>query len=761
MKTQTLSKLKTKTKNFTQKHKKAVRITVYTVCAILIVLFCAEMALRFVLPAEKVKNYITAKISSAINADVGVEHISAGLGGLHVKGLSLSAGGSDILKVKNTDVRFSLIHLFILQLKVKNIIVSGIEVNIVKDANGKFNFEPMLAEAPAAETSAAQQDAKPIKAPLLKPVINKFYIYDTNVTYTDAQKGLTVKINEFNIDSEHINIKKPFKMNISSFMSVASKDVNIENLNFGLKLIADLAAIKLENASLAIEPFVVSVNNSSIFINGKLSNFLRPVFDFTVGTEKLVSASFKPMVDVPDFDMTSLKAVGQLAADPGAMRVDINRFNLTTVFTELNARGFVAMTAEEPLYDINADGKVFLDKTPQAVPMLAEFKPLGELNWNSEVKNASIKANLTAAEIGAFLPQAGTLANVNTTVTLDGLHSVSMPSLTGKLNGHAFSSKFKYFLTSKAGSVDAAFNANRVWVKPTPEALKAMTVKEAATAAPPPKAAAKSATLKQTQQELQDKLNLPPFKINANVGIKSLDAPFINADNIKFNADITDVTILLDKMQGSLNFSTEKGEIKDLYSLTEANAVTKVLFMSVGVVSKVVNSLNILSVFKQMVPAKNKKEEAALEEELAANPQKIDGKLDFDSFSTNINFKTGKADIKHGNFVSGLLSFKLAGNMDFNNRNLNMTVNAAPGRHPEEGVMPLTVKIGGTIDEPKGSMSVVSSVASLITGTAFKNPLSNAIKSGVVSVVPDSLTGGGKAADTQAQPQPSPAENSN
>ena len=65
--------------------------------------------------------------------------------------------------------------------------------------------------------------------------------------------------------------------------------------------------------------------------------------------------------------------------------------------------------------------------------------------------------------------------------------------------------------------------------------------------------------------------------------------------------------------------------------------------------------------------------------------------------------------------------------MNFKENLLNMTVNAAPGRHEDDGIMPLTMKIGGTMDEPSGSLSLLGSVTTLVGDALTKNVVSSKI----------------------------------
>ena len=47
--------------------------------------------------------------------------------------------------------------------------------------------------------------------------------------------------------------------------------------------------------------------------------------------------------------------------------------------------------------------------------------------------------------------------------------------------------------------------------------------------------------------------------------------------------------------------------------------------------------------------------------------QKVDGRLAFELFSTDMTFTNGEAEIQKGSFVSDLMSFNLTGDMNFKN----------------------------------------------------------------------------------------------
>jgi hypothetical protein len=68
--------------------------------------------------------------------------------------------------------------------------------------------------------------------------------------------------------------------------------------------------------------------------------------------------------------------------------------------------------------------------------------------------------------------------------------------------------------------------------------------------------------------------------------------------------------------------------------------------------------------------------------------------------------------------------------MNFKENAIDMTVFTAPGEHEVDGIMPLTMKIGGTMDEPKGSLSLLGSVSALVGDMLTKNVVADKLKKG-------------------------------
>ena len=217
------------------------------------------------------------------------------------------------------------------------------------------------------------------------------------------------------------------------------------------------------------------------------------------------------------------------------------------------------------------------------------------------------------------------------------------------------------------------------------------------------------------------KAKFPPVHLRAQIKSGPVSVPYFYAKSVDIHTRLTGITAELDKADGTAEMQIGEGEIQDIYKLTQANSVTKAMFLSLSVVSRVINSLNVVDLLSKLMPGDK--------EQLPE--KKTDGKLAFESFSGALKFNKGVMEMTKGSFVSDLMSLKISGTTNFRNGVLDMQVNAAPGKHYDTGIMPITLKIGGTVDEPKGSLSMLGSAAALVTQAVGNNFASNAVKKGV------------------------------
>ena len=491
--------------------------------------------------------------------------------------------------------------------------------------------------------------------------------------------------------------------------------------HFSLSAAAELKKLNLTEAALYIKNMSFGYKEASYVLQAQINNFENPSANITGRLTNFSDNVFPDFMEVPPFSIPSLGTDVSFDYFAKDSKVNIKNLTLTLADAALNVKAKLDLNKNEV-----SEGKInltsILDSFHELSPLIEELKPTGQISADFDFAwPLALAGNLTLTDIGLTTNKAGTLEGFNTNIEVKSIGEINIDSLTGILNKNPFTMKASYLKKEEFAEVAFDFKADKVYVFNTsPKEDK----KEEEQSQTTENKQTQSATAE--PQETGDNFSFVPINVNAKVDVKKIDVPFIKGNNLVFKAKAKNITSQMNKTHGTFDLSIEKGQIKDIYTISDANSVTKVMFMSLGIVSKVVNTLNVLDLLNGMGKILSGNEEE--EEELPIH-QEINGKMDFDSFKTNIDFNQGLATMKKCFFVSSLFSFRVNGNINFENRKIKLNVDSAPGRHTENGIMPLNIDIKGTIEDPKGSLSVLSSVGDLVGNTITNNPVSNMLKS--------------------------------
>ena len=697
------------------------RFLLYAAGAAALILLAADLSLRWLLPTDSVQEKISSLIASKTNGEVQIKRVTAGLTGINAEGLSLSLPeGGDIASIESLSLKVMPLKLIRGEIDFNRIFIDGVKVNIIRDKNGKFNFDGLFADA-AGNTSDGEENSE--SSSFIKDLrVKRFQIRNAEVSYLDESAGISASLNNLFLDVYDFSFTAPFRVSVNAEVSYNGGGVKAESLPFGFTLYPDLNLLKLEEASSDIRLLVVEHGPATLQASGAVKNFINPQVRLKMkGTgvsDKILSA----FADTPEFTIGDIDINLDASYNTEAGKLLVNIFNVKALNSSVDAGGIVRF-GKELSYDVDVKAALSFAEIAKTFSILSEYRLSGTVDAAFKAVNNDVSGSLSVKQAGFYYSQAGAFSGVNLTLAVKSLKEISLSSLTGRLNGYPFRAALSY--TEKASSGDVNFNlqADKMLIKLKKQPKPAYDPDKDPVIAGAP----------EISPEVKKVWFLPPLHIKGAVKIGSLEAPFINAEAVDFKADIRNFKPDIANIDGGLSLVTSAGVIKDLYHLTNANAVTKVLFVSLGVVSKLINSLDVLSLLNSLSAAvlPSDKQKEALE----ASPDKIEGALEYDSFKINLTFANGLTDIKNGNFISSLLSFNLAGQINFNNRKINMTVDAAPGKHESGGIMPLRLNVSGTVDEPQGNMSMLSSAANLVSQTIFNNAGSRFVKKSVGGIL--------------------------
>lgn len=755
-----------------KKLKKISKWGFYILGGLLLAAALADTGLRWASSSRRVKNYLVQKVSAALKRDVRLKQVRASLFGVRVSGLEVAEQGGfqqgTFLSVDKAGVRFSLIHLLHGHLKLRTVFLHGGAIRITRGADGKFNF----ADLSSASVPPAKKE--PHADPFLPRItLGLLDIEQLNVFYIDAAQNRSLAVQQFMLRARRLMFTEPFRVISKAQVRWVEGDFPLEStLAFNARL--NLADLDLEKAALDITNLIVRYRSTPAVLTGQIKNFTNPSARLALEISRLSNDTLAELApDTPEFLIPALRVDVAARAHLADSRAQISRLHLQLPGGELNATAKAAFK-ERADYQAEGDFAFNLDELAALSPILAStYGVTGQITGAFQAAADNWNAKLSVQQVGATLPAAGRLDGLSTHITAEGLKTLAVKDLSGTLNG----AHFDGYLTAvnRPLYVDARLELNMEkfilppQAEPAPEQTQAETpaaeavpaatqtqeksagTEQAALSLAPQEQATPQGPQEQTApaqtvlaqtapqgpqaqtapaqeqaapqgpQANTPKAKFPPVHLRAQIKSGPVSVPYFYAKSVDIHTRLTGITAELDKADGTVDMQIGAGEIQDIYKLTQANSVTKAMFLSLSVVSRVINSLNVVDLLSKLMPGDKEQ----------MPEKKTDGKLAFESFSGALKFNKGVMEMTKGSFVSDFMSLKISGTTNFRNGVLDMQVNAAPGKHYDTGIMPITLKIGGTVDEPKGSLSMLGSAAALVTQAVGNNFASNAVKKGV------------------------------
>jgi hypothetical protein len=130
-------------------------------------LVCLPLFLYFFLTSSLfIKSFVLPKAGQALNATISVDDVSVSpFSAVSLRGLKVTTTGEPLLTADSASVRFSLMDIIGGKLNVSELKVQSPTVNIVQNADGSSNLDPILkalqASEPAKEPETADAGKKP------------------------------------------------------------------------------------------------------------------------------------------------------------------------------------------------------------------------------------------------------------------------------------------------------------------------------------------------------------------------------------------------------------------------------------------------------------------------------------------------------------------------------------------------------------------------------------------------------------------------
>lgn len=733
-----------------------------------LLLVLLDLGLHVISHTEWFRTRVTDAIQNALGREIKLARMGANLRGIFIEDFAVAEQGGfengTFVEAGQLRVRISLLHLLHGHTKIQLVLLSDVTVKTTVFEDGHTSWQDLIpAPSDATEEEPEQTGKFPFRVTATHLRLeNMHLIYeDKTAPNTLEIKGLTVGVDRFGL-----NRNFSFYINATVRPTVRGNPLELPLVLHGK---ANLQELNMEQAWVELEALSIAYQESSALLKGRVENFKNPKVKLRAIVHNLSAQGLSNLADLPPFELGKvtlfLEGVAHLEEDA----FTISTFTLDAPGVDWRVQGNILYGKPKGAeYSFSTQAELRLGEAGRWFTPLAEpYRLVGTAKTQAQVTHQQISGELELVDSGGLVAQAGNFSAVSARVTFqeqtDFKHGAADMDLKGKLNGRPLMFHVQVDQHPDLLTLVTDLQAQEIVLSP-------VVAQETQPAAPQ----------EPEQSKTSSAWPLPPVRLQAKVTVDKLDIPYFYGENVLFKADMQGLTPGFKQAHGTLQLTTGNGKIQDLYKLTNANSLTKVLFLSLDVVGKVFNSLNVLGVLNSLgsgivsaVSGSEKEAEVvhtqtvlgpegeAIEVPVVQTDKNVEGELAYDKFNMAVTFEHGVATVKKGSFVSPTMSLRLDGKTDFNTEKVNLKVRAAPGRHEVDGMMPLTLTIGGTIDNPQGDMALLGSLTSMVTQSVTNNVVSRQLGKGlkgIVNLFKDTPQEQAEPEPAASQPQEAPTE---
>lgn len=674
--------------------KKLFKLLLKTVIVLAVLGVAALAALRIMFPPEKIKAMALDYAKNTLHREIAFDGLSFNLIGVTLDNFALSENDSfqagTFVKADKLSVKVALAPLLKKRVEIAAVTVDGLDVNVIKQKDGSFNFDSLI---PAADgIPAAQETAQPEAAEASAFVLTaeKIAVTDCNFFYKDLQTGMTAGLERLNVEINGFDLDNPFDAKIAFTTEFQQKNGPAVSVPVHIALRVFLANLELKNAYVTLNNLAASYKTVKFQLKGGMKDFTAPLADFSgtlSGINNTIFTDFLP--DLPNFSLPVINMSVQASANLDNSSAVLQNIALSVQDSGLTAKGTVGWGSAAPTYNVSANLKADLKQLVQMTDAANGFNPAGVISGafkaTDKMNGQDVSGTVTLSNLSALYDPV-TLSETNGVIKIASVNDVSCDKLTGRLNGEKFTTSFSYknikdvmnivFKLDLDKLILASFPKSASQEEPSAQTDKPANQQDAAASGP------------------ETKMN-----IKADVKVGEIRVPYFRADGFEAGASLNGVTPSMTQTNGSVSFVLKSGAVTDIDSFVKENKIVKILLLPITIIRKVAGVLNI-----DLFPAENSAKK---------------GEITYSKAEGLYTFTNGVMNLDKTVFESKLTNINGKGNINFHTDKLDMKVSATV----LTSQTPVVIKIGGTMDNPSGKLDVLNTVGSVVGGILnYKTP---------------------------------------
>ena len=657
--------------------KKFLKRLLIAVVVFAVFLLGSLVTLRVVFPPSKIKTLLTQYAQKNWGREISFDSLSFTGTGLKLNGFAVSEKNTfaqgTFIKAQQVIAKVALKPLLKKRIEIHTLQLNGLEINLIKQADGTFNFSSQKEENATPATSSANSRPNQEDTPLILQA-DELRATDCRLIYRDETSNNQTTVDHFNLAANHFDLSTPFDIHLDFTTRIQQKNQKEITLPLSVDGKVMLAELNWPQAHVDIQSFKLSYQTITLALQGFLKDFSAPDLSLR-GT--LNGISHTALADL--YPNLSPFSVPELSFDTHA-KLDLQNntasfssLKLSLQDNHLQTQGTVNWGTD--IYDFTGTLQTELSQLVQISQ--STFQPSGKVDgsfqFSSQTNDTHLSGKFNLQEV-AFAYEPFTFEKLKGTLTLTSLSHWS-GALTGLLNQENFVGNFDY--QSTANTTDLLLNTTldklvlTQW--PTTQGNGSETEED------------QSSTTVNSTADTQKLFNL-----KANLRIGEITVPHFRSNGLTLNAALNGISSEMTQANGTLNFAFEPGAITELDKLVKENKFVKIILLPLSILRKVSNALNL-----NLFPTEKEK-----------------GTISFSQGEGAYTFTNGVMNVDKTVFKSSVTTINGTGTIDFPQDKVAMKATATVLTQ----AAPIIIKITGTPQDPKGKLDVAGTVGSVLEG---------------------------------------------
>lgn len=662
--------------------KKLLKIILVLALIVLIFTVAALAVLRWMFPSERLKQIAMDYTRKNFQREISFDRASLGLQGLTLDNFALSESTTfeqgTFIKATKVQVDLSWLALLHKQIKIETINVDGLEISIISKPDGSFNFDDLTSGDSSSEDAHTAAEETPFGFAL---TAEQFVATNCKFSYKDLNSSTNTDFNNINFDIRNFDLSQPFQAIITFVVQIDQINTATLTLPATIDLTVFLADLNLSQAYVTLNQATASYKNVQLLLNGKIENFEKPnlMLKGTLsGINQTTFIDFLP--DLPPFTLPEMSINIAALADIEQSSAQISQAEIRLQDSRISVSGPLNWGGASPTYTLKGNTNINIEQAVKMTDTL-DFRPTGTISGSfkaTEKKDYQDVSGTFQLRNVSLIYDPFTLTQTNGTIKMASLDDISSNNLTGLLNGEKITASFSYKEEKNIPSY--VFNADlaKLTLNRFPGSTETSeTTNEIPTAQTPAPASNETESF---------------YNVKANLKIGEISVPYMRANGLVLNADLTRVSSSMSQANGTASFALQPGAVTDIDTLLKGNKVVRFLLLPFGIINSVAKKLNI-TLFDATSSARK-------------------GEIAFTGAEGDYVFNNGIMTINNTSFISDLTNLKGSGTIDFPADKLNMKVSASVLTKQTS----MVIKIGGTLENPSGKLDVLNTVGSVVGG---------------------------------------------